>query len=314
LTSLTCGPDSPRRFRSKAMDSMDEIIQRATQGEVIVFDGAMGTMLQSRVPGLSFVEEANLTAPEVVAEIHRAYVEAGARAVTTNSLCANRIHLARHGLADQARELARLSAQIAREAVGAAAWVAGSIGPVGQMIAPLGPVEVDDLRSGFAESARGLADGGADFILIETMYNLDEALIAVEAAMESGLPVAATMTFESGGKTVMGNAPADCARRLGSRGARILGANCSTGPEEMLPVAEEMRQATDLPLLIQPNAGKPRLEGGRTIFDATPELMAEYARRYVEAGVEMVGTCCGSTPEHTRAIADAVCGPPRDSH
>lgn len=285
---------------------MDDIIKRAASGDIVVFDGAMGTMLQAREPSLRAVEEANLSAPDVVGEIHRAYVEAGAQAVTTNSLCANTISLDRHGLADKAHEMAKRAAEIAKEAAGGAASVAGSIGPVGQMLAPLGPVDADDLREAFAESARGLKDGGADFVLIETMYNLDEAAIAVEAALETGLPVVATMTFEKGGKTVMGNTPAQCVQRLEDCGASALGSNCGTGPEDMLPVAREMRRGTDLPLLFQPNAGSPRLAGGVTTYDATHELMAEYARKYVEAGAQMVGSCCGSTPQVTKAIAQVV--------
>ena len=274
---------------------------------VLIGDGAMGTMLEAAglAPG-SCRELWNVEHPEKVAAVHRAYAEAGADMIETNTFFGgNRIQLAKWGLADRVAQFNEAAVRLAREA-GEDVIVSVSMGPTGEVLAPLGNLEPGRAAEAFREQAEAAARAGAQAATVETFFALEEIKLAVEAAVAAGLPVMATMTFEPGGRTMMGVAPADAARALTDHGATVVGANCGTGPERMLGVAQEMLAATDRPIMVQPNAGLPRLVGGKTVFPETPEVMADYAERFAQMGVRIIGGCCGTTPEHIRAIAQRV--------
>jgi 5-methyltetrahydrofolate--homocysteine methyltransferase len=284
-----------------------EFLERLATGEVILADGAMGTMLQAA--GLEkghAPEEYNLTNPEKVLAVHRGYVEAGSEIILTNSFGANRFRLGKYGLGDKVYDLNRRAAQIAKQA--GALFVAGSMGPTGEFFAPVGTLTLEEAREAFAEQARGLADGGVDLLVIETMSDLKEVEAAVQGARQStDLPLVCTMTFQQQLHTIMGVSPAEAAETLAGWGAAALGANCGTGPEEVEKVLEQMKDAVrDAFLVAKANAGVPRLVQGRTEYDATPELMAQYAGRFAQMGVTIIGACCGSTPEHIAAMAEAL--------
>jgi 5-methyltetrahydrofolate--homocysteine methyltransferase len=282
-------------------------LDRLASGETILADGAMGTMLQAA--GLEkghAPEEMNLTCRDKVLGVHRGYVDAGSELLLTNTFGANRFRLNKYGLADRVYELSRLAAEIARES--GALLVAGSMGPTGEFFPPVGKLNVDEAREAFAEQARGLADGGVDTLLIETMSDLQEVQAAIQGAREStDLPLLCTMTFQHKLHTVMGVSARQAAETLSSWGLAAMGANCGSGPEEVEKVLEQMKQISPQAVLMaKPNAGVPRLVEGRTEFTATPTLMAEYAQRFVQLGVTIIGACCGSTPEHIAAMARAL--------
>ncbi|HUV73994.1 MAG TPA: homocysteine S-methyltransferase family protein [Anaerolineae bacterium] len=282
-------------------------LKRLNTGETLLADGAMGTMLQAA--GLEkghAPEEMTLDLPDKVLAVHRGYVDAGSDIILTNTFGANRFRLEKYGLADRVYDISRRAAEIAREA--GAPFVAGSIGPTGEFFAPMGTLTPDGARETFAEQARGLADGGVDLLVIETMSDLYEVEAAIEAAREStDLPLLCTMTFQQKLHTVMGVTAREAAETLSGWGAAAMGANCGTGPDEVEHVLEQMKQAVPGAVLIaKPNAGVPRLVKGRTEYDATPQTMAEYAQRFAQLGVTIIGACCGSTPEHIAAMAGAL--------
>ncbi|NIN63927.1 MAG: methionine synthase [Anaerolineae bacterium] len=286
--------------------------ERWASGETILADGAMGTMLQAA--GLEKghpPEELNVSQPDTVLSVHRQYVEAGSELILTNSFGGTGLRLAKHGLEGQAYELNRRAAELAREA--GDVLVAGSIGPTGEFFAPVGTLSAEEATEAFAEQAKGLADGGVDLLVIETMADLQEVEAAIEGARESSdLPLVCSMTFDTKLHTMMGVSPKKAAETLTSWGVQAIGANCGTGPEEVEKVMEQMKEALpEAVLWAKPNAGVPRLVEGRAEYDATPELMAEYAVRFVDLGVRIVGGCCGSTPEHIAAMARAL-GKPSD--
>jgi len=282
-------------------------LDRLASGEIILSDGAMGTMLQAA--GLEkrhAPEEWNLTHPEKVLAVHRGYIDAGSEMILTNSFGANRFRLAKYGLEEKVYELNHRAAELAREA--GDALVAGSMGPTGEFFPPLGTLTFQEAREAFADQAEGLAHGGADLLLIETMADLKEVEAAINGAREStDLPLVCTMTFDTKLHTVMGVSPKKAAETLNSWGVEAIGANCGTGPQEVEKVMEEMKETCrEAVLVAQPNAGLPRLIQGRTQYDATPEVMAHYALRYAELGVRIIGACCGSTPQHIAAMARAL--------
>lgn len=283
----------------------------ALHGGVLVLDGAMGTTLQARglMTGLC-PEELNATNPDAIRAIYRSYVEAGADIIETNSFGGSRLRLAHSDLADRAYELNLAAARLAREVAGERVFVAGSIGPLAAILEPFGDVSGDEARDAFAEQAAALAAGGVDLILIETMYDLTELQAAVEGARTTGLPIICSMTFDRGGRTMMGVSPAQAVRTIQAwEGVVALGTNCGNGPEETEAAIREMLAAGPrLPLVAYPNAGLPELVGEQVHYRMGPEAMAEFARRFVDLGVRVVGSCCGSTPAHTRAIADAARG------
>ncbi|HHV61229.1 MAG TPA: hypothetical protein GXX51_01095 [Firmicutes bacterium] len=275
---------------------------------IILFDGAMGTMLLTAglAPG-ECPERWNVDQPERVKDVHRMYREAGAMVLETNTFGGNRIKLNRFGLGDRAREFNIAGARLAREVAGEGLLVAGSIGPTGEFMEPLGSLTRELALDIFGEQARALEEGGADLICIETMSDLQEAQAAVDAVkVSTRLPVMCLMTFETSGRTIMGVSPAEAVAALSPRGVVALGANCSAGPRDMISVVSEMAVATKLPIAAIPNAGLPRLVNGVTVYSELPESMAESMVELVSAGASIIGGCCGTTPDHIRAMASRI--------
>jgi methionine synthase / methylenetetrahydrofolate reductase(NADPH) len=287
---------------------MQESFLSAIDNRVLVCDGAMGTMLYAKGVFINKSFDAlNVTQPDLVAEVHRDYVLAGADIIETNTFGANRIKLGSFGIADKLHDINVQGAKIARHAARDRAYVAGSIGPLGIRIEPWGKTGVDEARDYFREQAQGLADGGVDLFILETFRDLNEIGSAIEAVRSvSDLPIVAQMTTEEGGQTLDGTPPEKFAPELERRGATLIGVNCAVGPAPMLETIERLAAVTKLRLSAQPNAGKPRDVEGRNIYLCSPEYMASYARRFILHNVRIVGGCCGTTPEHIRQIKVAV--------
>ncbi|CAN5739460.1 bifunctional homocysteine S-methyltransferase/methylenetetrahydrofolate reductase [soil metagenome] len=277
-------------------------------GRPHVFDGAMGTMLYARGVYINrCYDEMNLREPDLVREVHRAYVRAGAEVLETNSYGANRVKLARHGLETELEAINARAAEIARSAAGDGVFVGGAIGPLGVRIEPYGPTSTAEARELFREQAQGLLTGGVDLFVLETFSDLIEIQQAILAVRDvCSLPIVAQMVIREDGHTVLGTDVALCAERLAEWGAEVVGMNCSVGPHAMLPVVERLAPGLGRPLSVQPNAGLPREVDGRKIYMASPEYMAKYASRLIRKGARFVGGCCGTTPEHIARIADAV--------
>ena len=278
---------------------------------VPIFDGAIGTMLQ-RYPEFKevrFGEELNLSHPQLVREVHRGYLEAGADFATTNTFSANRIRLSKIGLGNLVEEINVRAVELAREATEGKAYIAGSIGPTGNLMAPLGPLTFAEAEEAFIEQAQALERGGADLIIIETMDHPREIKAAIAAVRNhTDLPLIASMTFSAQGRTIHGTGPETAANILGNLGVDVIGANCSVGPWELLKVAEIYRKSTDLPLLIEPNAGQPRLAHGQTSYDIGAEEFAQAMHKMLELGIDIIGSCCGSDPSYTRKLKEVSQG------
>lgn len=274
----------------------------------LVCDGAMGTMLYSRGIFLNrCFDELNLTHPGLVADVHADYVQAGADVLETNTFGANRMKLASFGLGDQVAALNRAGAALARQAAGDRAYVAGAIGPLGVRIEPWGRTGVGEAEDVFAEQAEALAAGGVDLFILETFRDVNELCAAVRAVRRvSRAPIVAQMTTEDDGNTLDGTPPESFAPQLEQAGADVIGINCSVGPAAMLETIERISHLTSCRLSAQPNAGRPRDVDGRNLYLGSPEYLASYARRFLAAGVRLVGGCCGTTPDHIRLIAQAV--------
>lgn len=288
---------------------MDNILNALAAGQVIVCDGAMGTQLQARgLTAGAMPELWNAEHPEVLTAIHNDYLQAGARIVTSNTFGGNRARLAGAGLADRLAELNRKGVELARAAAGERAWVAGDVGPTGQLLEPYGELAVADAEAIYREQVTVLAEAGADFLLVETMNDIEEALCAVRMARaHTALPVFCTFAFNAKGRTMMGLRPGDAAQRAAEAGADAVGANCGEGPDAVLAALTGMREAVNLPLIAQSNAGIPQVGAEEaTVWDTTPEQMADHARAFVEAGARVVGGCCGTGPAHIAAIAAAL--------
>jgi homocysteine S-methyltransferase len=253
-------------------------------------------------------DEVNLSAPDLVREVHREYVRAGAEFIETNTFGANPVKLGKHGLDDRTEEINRKAAEIAREVAGSAVFVGGAIGPLGIRIEPWGPTSVEEARALFRRQAQGLLEGGIDAFLLETFGDLSEAHAAMQAAREVApdLPLLVQMTVDRSGQGLYGTTPEQFGSRLDQWGADVIGVNCSVGPSAMLQALEKLHQVTNKPLSVQPNAGPPRLVDGRTMFLCSPDYLEKYARRFVDAGARLLGGCCGTTPAHIRALAKAV--------
>ncbi len=286
--------------------------KRLAEGTV-VFDGAMGTTIFSRGVFINrCYDELNLSNPKMIEEIHREYVDAGAEVIETNTWGANRYKLGHYDLQDRVEEINREGARIARKVAGDRVFVAGSIGPLGVRIEPWGPVSLAEAREAFEEQARGLIQGGVDLFILETFSDLreiEQAMAGVKDAMaEAGvdLAVVAQMTIEDDGNSLYGTEPEVFTTKLDEWGADVIGVNCSVGPKGMLDCVQRMREVTDKPISVQPNAGRPTIVDGRSIYLCSPDYMANYARRFIEVGATVVGGCCGTTSEHIKKISQSV--------
>jgi methionine synthase / methylenetetrahydrofolate reductase(NADPH) len=276
---------------------------------IVVFDGAMGTVLYSKGVFINqCYDELALRAPDLVREIHTAYVNAGAEVLETNSFGANRLKLTQYGLQTQVKELNRAAATVAREAAGNRALVAGAVGPLGVRLEPYGPTSKDEACAIFREQMEGLLEGGVDCFILETFSDLEEIEQAIRAArrVSPTTPVIAQMTIGSDCRTPYGASPEDVVRELDAWGADVIGLNCSVGPQTILECIEKMAPLTRKKLSAQPNAGMPRDVGGRSMYMASPEYMATYARHLVQAGAKIVGGCCGTTPDHIHAMVEGI--------
>ncbi len=275
---------------------------------VLVADGAMGTMLYARgVPLSASYDALNLSDPEIVRSVHRAYLEAGADLIQTNTFGANRTRLRRHALEDRTGEINRRGAELARQEAGEGIIVAGSVGPLAVRVEPLGPTSLEEARDLFIEQIEPLVAGGVDCLMLETFSDLNQITSALTAARQvTDLPVVAQMTCGTDGNTLLGVPPETFGAVLDEAGADVIGVNHSDGPAAMLEVVERLRAVTDRPLCAQPNAGVPKNVEGRNIYLVTPDYLARYAILMVRAGVSIVGGCCGTTPEHIRAIRQAI--------
>ena len=285
-----------------------DILSRLRDGDVIVADGAMGTMLLAtgQPTGVS-PEGWLLERPAAVRSVHRAYVEAGADLILTSTFGGTRTRLERFGLGGRVKEINLKAVEIAREAAVGRAYVAGDIGPTGEMLAPLGTMTYEEAVEVFSEQTAALSE--ADALYIETMADLNEVLAAVEGAQQAGngIPVFVSLSFDSGGRTNMGVSPEQAAEALRPLGVAAFGANCGATLGMTEGAIVRMHEvAPDVPLIAKPNAGKPRIVDGQVVYDATPEDMAAFARRFVALGARVVGGCCGSTPAHIAAIAAVV--------
>jgi homocysteine S-methyltransferase len=282
----------------------------------VLADGAMGTVLYARGIFINrCYDELNISDPGLILAVHEEYLQAGAEILESNTFGANRFRLGRHGLGAKVAEINAAGVRIARQAVehlkdkqASEAWVAGTVGPLGVRLEPLGKTGLDEARAAFAEQIKALAEAGADMLIIETMPALNEAHEALEAARETApdLPVLIMVTVDDEGNCLDGASPEQAAALLTEWGAGAIGVNCSTGPSNVLTAIEAMRSATALPLAAMPNAGLPRAVEGRNIYLCSPEYMASFARKAIAAGVQIVGGCCGTTPNHIRAMRSAM--------
>jgi 5-methyltetrahydrofolate--homocysteine methyltransferase len=291
----------------------ESILTRLQSGSVIVADGAMGTMLQAAGLPTGMAPEAWLLEnPDPVRGVHSAYVEAGSNMILTCTFGGTRTRLTRPGLADRVAEVNRRAVEIAREAAADEAYVAGDIGPLGEFLAPMGKLTYEQAVEIFAEQATALAEAGVDVLYVETMSDLNEARAAVEGAQQAisgraDIPILITLSFDRHGRTNMGVSPEQAAEALLAMGVDAIGANCGATLEMTEGAVAKMHEfAPEAILVAKPNAGKPHMVGREEVYDATPEDMADYARKFVALGARVVGGCCGSTPAHIQAIAQAM--------
>lgn len=275
---------------------------------VYVFDGAMGTRLYDKGVYINrSYDELNLISPDLVREVHDEYVKAGADIIETNSFGATRHKLLSYGLDGKLREINAAAARIAREAAGDRVYVAGAIGPLGLRIEPYGPTSFDEAKDMFKEQAEALLEGGVDLFILETFSELSAIEQAIRAVREvCDLPIVAQMTIQADVKTTFGTSPEVFTSKLDELGVDVIGLNCGMGPTHVLTALETMREVTAKPLSAQPNAGLPRDVQGRQLYMGSPEYMATFAKRFVQAGAKFVGGCCGTTPTHVKLISDAI--------
>ena len=287
----------------------DNFLARVKQSPVLC-DGAMGTLLYAKGIFINrSYDELNLSQPELIRGIHHDYLQAGAEVIETNTFGANSFRMARHSMADKVKDINRAGARLAREAAKSFdVWVAGSVGPLGTRIEPLGKTSYQEARDSFREQIEALVEGGVDLLILETFGYLEEIHQAMLAARDvsATLPIVAQVTIDEDGNCLDGSDPETFAPKLAEWGADVIGCNCSVGPVAMLDAMERVRAASSLPLAAQPNAGIPRSVDGRNIYLCSPEYMASYARKFVAAGVKLVGGCCGTTPDHIRVMKSAL--------
>jgi methionine synthase / methylenetetrahydrofolate reductase(NADPH) len=295
---------------------MTNRIQEMFGGRTILCDGAMGTNLYARGIFINrCYDELNLSQPDLVRSVHEEYLQTGAELIETNTFGANSFRLLRYGFQDRVFEINEAGARLARQSVeqlsdkqAGKAWVGGSIGPLGVHLEPLGKTGLDEARAAFAEQIRGLAAGGVDVLIVETIVALNEAEQAILAAHEVAphLPVFALITVDEEANCLDGSSPEIAAARLTAWGVDAIGCNCSTGPATVLTALERLAAGTSLPLAAMPNAGMPRAVDGRNIYLTSPEYMASFARKFLKAGAQFIGGCCGTTPNHIRAMKSAL--------
>jgi 5-methyltetrahydrofolate--homocysteine methyltransferase len=290
---------------------LNKFIERLNSGEILVTDGATGTNLQSA--GLAagmHTEDWVFDHPEKILDLEKAFVAAGSDIILTCTFGGTRLRMkdAKHG--KEIVELNKRAAELARQAASPqqGVIVGGSMGPLGQLLKPYGPITYEEARDAFAEQAGALADGGVELLVIETHYALEEADAAFEGARSAtDLPIVVSFSYDRGSRTMMGIKPADVIKKYKAKGAMVVGANCGTTLENMETIIKEYAaNEIGLPLWAKPNAGIPRLVMSQTTYDITPKTMAEFAKKYIEIGAQIVGGCCGSTPEHIAAIVKAV--------
>jgi methionine synthase / methylenetetrahydrofolate reductase (NADH) len=299
-----------KRTPSSILNRMAEDLLTRLKKAPVLCDGAMGTLLYAKGVFINrCYDELNLSQPDLIRAIHHEYLQAGAEIIETNTFGGNSFRLARHTLADRVHDINFAGARLAREAAKSFdVWVAGSVGPLGIRIEPLGKTSYREARDAFREQITALAEGGVDLLILETFGYLEELHQAIQAAREVNpkLPVVAQVTIDEDGNCLDGADPETFAARLEEWGVDVMGCNCSVGPVAMLDAIERVRAVTSLPLSAQPNAGIPRSVEGRNLYLCSPEYMASYARKFVAAGVRLVGGCCGTTPEHIRVMKAAL--------
>jgi 5-methyltetrahydrofolate--homocysteine methyltransferase len=277
--------------------------------KITLLDGAMGTQLAEA--GLEMGGQSNITHPDAVLAVHQQYVDCGVDLLITNTLTMNRINIESHNIGVNVREVNLAGVGLAKAAARGGQYVLGDMGSTGKMLKPYGDLSEDDAYAAFKEQATILAEGGVDGLIVETMFDLREALCALRAAKEVvDFPVITSITFntlKNGGRTIMGNSARDCAQALTEAGACAIGANCgSLDPFQMAEIVSKMREATLLPVLAQPNAGKPRLVENRTVFDMSPSDFAAGIYECMQAGARLLGGCCGTSPGHIRAMVALI--------
>lgn len=293
---------------------MESILERIEKGEILIADGAMGSLLMARAKDLikgKCPEFINLSRPDILEEIAGYYLEAGADIIQTNTFGGSPLKLSDYSLEDKTDEINRSAIQAVKKVVRNRAYVSASCGPSGKMLKPYGNIDHGTMCENFSRQLKVVIEAGTDIICIETMTDIQEATIAIKAAktISSSIPVMATMTFDKNPRgffTVMGVTIEKAARELETAGADIVGSNCGNGIENMLLIAREFRKFTSIPLIIQSNAGLPEIRDDMIIYPETPEFMAEKSKELVSVGVSIIGGCCGTTPDHIRAIAQTV--------
>jgi len=287
-------------------------LDRVANGPVVIADGGLGGILIERGvrPG-GCPEALVLSQPDLLREVAADYLAAGAEVVQTNTFGGSPLKLAAYGLDDRTEEINSRAVELVREVVRGRAYVCGSCGPCGRVLEPYGDIAPDEVRAGFRRQIGALVEAGVDVLCIETMIDLAEAKLAIRAARDvsADIPVMATMTFDAtprGFYTIMGNDVPAAAAGLAGAGADVVGSNCGNGIEKMVAIAREFRQQTTEPLVIQPNAGVPKMVDGRAVYSESPEFMAQHAAELLELGVDVIGGCCGTTPAHTAALKRAL--------
>lgn len=285
---------------------MDANLRQTLQsGKVLIADGATGTMLMAAgLPPGSAPELWNVERPEQITTLHRAYLEAGSQIILTNTFGGSRIKLDKFGLGKRVRELNLAAAGLAKQASQGQAFVAGDIGPTGELMQPMGPLTFETALEAFAEQAAALAEGGVDALWVETMTDLSEAKAAVSAALQvADLPVFCSLSFGRKARTMMGVSAKQAAQELGPLGLSAIGANCGEGLEMIPEVLRQMREVLpSAPLIVKPNAGLPKLVGGQTTYDLTPGDFAAQMKEFIALGAQVIGSCCGSSPAHIAAL------------
>src|SRR5437868_6171323 len=306
------GLTAPRHAQCSCciLNHMPNDFRARLKASPVLCDGAMGTLLYSKGVFINrCYDELNLSQPDLIRGIHHEYLQAGAEVIETNTFGGNSFRLERHGLADKVRDINLAGAKIAKEAAKRFdGWVGGSIGALGIRIEPLGKTSFEEARAAFREQISALLEGGVDVLILETFGYLEELHQAYKAVREldSNVPVIAQVTVDEEANCLDGSTPEVFGPRLEEWGVDVLGCNCSVGPVAMLEAIERVRAATKIPISAQPNAGIPRSVEGRNIYLCSPEYMASYARKFVAAGVRLVGGCCGTTPEHIRVMKSAL--------